>query len=657
MVEMSDLIIHKRSKRLRSLVWNDFKKIKKNGKDLAMCKNCCREFVGKASSGTTHLKKHLERCTKKPAVDAGHEVLAVSYKIKNEAPVEVPFEVPAETPEAPKFLSNVKFDQDQSQFDLTRMFILHGYPFSLVEHAGFKMFVNNLQPQFKMVSPSTVKADCISIFEQEKEKLFGVLDKHLGRISLTASIWKSYQNVSYLCLTAQYIDEAWALRKKILNFVMIESLHSGGLSEVIMTRLMDWNIYHKLFSMTMVSSFLNDNVVSGIRVILSQKQMLMGNGKLFHVQCASHILSLIAQDALELINEIIHKIRESVKYVKCSQAREEKFNDVANQVGDHSQRSLCLDVPAQWNTTYIMLDIALEYSQTFSCLHKHDPGYNMVPTDREWEMVSLISNHLKLLYGVVNDFLQTKDHTSNLYFPAICAMKLQLDEWSKGIDTFVSSMAMKVKANFDRYWKVCSMILAVAVILDPRFKMKLVEYYYHQIYGNDATDQVKEVYDVITGLYNEYAGHSTYLRYQEYSGRVESSHGTEFTGSLLHTGGPGDSLRGYDEFVSATSQNQKPKSDLELYLEECVSPRTHEFNILSWWRVSAPRYPVLSRLARDILGIPISTVSFEATFSSRGKVLDAYKSSLDPQTVQALVCAEDWLWDQFVARTFSSAQL
>ena len=52
---------------------------------------------------------------------------------------------------------------------------------------------------------------------------------------------------------------------------------------------------------------------------------------------------------------------------------------------------------------------------------------------------------------------------------------------------------------------------------------------------------------------------------------------------------------------------------------------------------------MLSKLARDVLVVPVFTVSSESAFSTRGRILDPFRSSLSSLMVQNLVCAQDWL--------------
>ncbi|ONM37672.1 Zinc finger BED domain-containing protein DAYSLEEPER [Zea mays] len=48
-------------------------------------------------------------------------------------------------------------------------------------------------------------------------------------------------------------------------------------------------------------------------------------------------------------------------------------------------------------------------------------------------------------------------------------------------------------------------------------------------------------------------------------------------------------------------------------------------------------------MARDFMAIPVSTVSSESAFSAAGRVLGKNRTSLSPETLEALVCAKDWL--------------
>lgn len=58
------------------------------------------------------------------------------------------------------------------------------------------------------------------------------------------------------------------------------------------------------------------------------------------------------------------------------------------------------------------------------------------------------------------------------------------------------------------------------------------------------------------------------------------------------------------------------KSELETYLLEKVKPPAKDFNILQWWKINAPRYPIVSHMARELLVVQVSTVSSETAFST-----------------------------------------
>ena len=87
------------------------------------------------------------------------------------------------------------------------------------------------------------------------------------------------------------------------------------------------------------------------------------------------------------------------------------------------------------------------------------------------------------------------------------------------------------------------------------------------------------------------------------------------------------------------------KSDLDVYLEEgrYVCDANANLDVLGWWKGERWRFPILSRLASDVLAIPVTTVASESTFSAGGRIIDDMRASMSVETVQMLLCGNDWI--------------
>jgi len=48
-------------------------------------------------------------------------------------------------------------------------------------------------------------------------------------------------------------------------------------------------------------------------------------------------------------------------------------------------------------------------------------------------------------------------------------------------------------------------------------------------------------------------------------------------------------------------------------------------------------------MVREILAVPASTVASESAFSTGSRVLSDFRSRMTPETVEALVCLQDWI--------------
>ena len=233
------------------------------------------------------------------------------------------------------------------------MIIKHNYPFNMVDHEFFKIFCNSLNPNFKVVSRNTIRVDILNVHKIEKDKLYNLLEGLSCKITITTDIWTSdHQNFAYACLTAHYVNDEWELKKKILPYRYIEYPHDGEiLFRFVSDLILEWNIDKKLFSMVVDNASSNDSMVRHLKNWLCDKSLLLSSGELFHVRCSAHILNLIVQDGLKEIGGLLHKIRETVRYLNRSPYGKQKFDNAVNQVKLRGKKKVPMDVPNRWNST------------------------------------------------------------------------------------------------------------------------------------------------------------------------------------------------------------------------------------------------------------------------------------------------------------------
>ncbi|CAM8907260.1 unnamed protein product [Rhodiola kirilowii] len=101
-----------------------------------------------------------------------------------------------------------------------------------------------------------------------------------------------------------------------------------------------------------------------------------------------------------------------------------------------------------------------------------------------------------------------------------------------------------------------------------------------------------------------------------------------------------------DDYLCVSDSSEYSKSELDTYLEDGVI-RVGDvngcFDPLDWWKGNSLKFRTLARLACDILAIPITSVASESAFSAGSRVIDNYRACLGVDTVQMLLCGEDWL--------------
>ncbi|KAK0597141.1 hypothetical protein LWI29_022166 [Acer saccharum] len=438
----------------RSPAWNLFEVIPgtEHRNKHARCKTCGKEYNCGSKCGTGNMLEHLKTCPRNVYGDVGEMLFSPTQPSGK--------------------LRSPKFDPETVRDLLIQAIIKHELPFNFVEYEGIRTVFEFICSDIKLPCRNTAKTCVVRMFNHEKLELQNLLNLVPGRICLTSDLWTSIATDGYLTLAAHFVDNDWRLHKKILNFCRMPPPYTGvALSNKINSLLFEWGIEKKLFSITLDNASANKSFVDILRNQLNFRGALLMSGKFFHVRCCAHILNLIVQDGLREIDESVLKIQECIKYMKGSPARKHKFYDCVAQVGMvGNKRGLRQDVPTRWNSTYLMLESALFYRRAFINLGLNDSSFNCCPSPDEWDKFEKISKFLGHFYEVTCLFSGTKFHTSNLFFPKIFLIQNSITEAMVNTDSFLRKMGLQMSLKFEKYWSECNQILAIATILDPRYK-------------------------------------------------------------------------------------------------------------------------------------------------------------------------------------------
>jgi hypothetical protein len=535
-----------------------------------------------------------------------------------------------------------RYDEEVSLRKFYLAIVMHEYPFNIAEHEYFVEFIKSLRPSFPIKSRITIRNEILGMFVQEKEKLYAYFKTVKSRFSATMDMWTSNQNKSYMCVTLHWIDDNWCIQKRIVNFVHVKGRHTGiKLSETFTELMVKWYVDKKLFSLTLDNASANEVAVKDIiaDLLSNTSSALACDGAFFHVRCACHILNLVARDGLSVIAPTIENIRQLVLAVKGSPLQWDELMRRATECGLDTSKGLSLDVATRWNSTYLMLRDALYYKGAFMRLKSSDRRRyeKITPSPSEWAMAFKLFQCLKKFYDLTELFSGTLYPTANLFYRGFCEIKILLDDWCLSQDAIISGMATSMNKKFEKYWKKSSTTLAVACFLDPRYKKRLIEFYMRKFHGSASQVHVDALVDFIKKLYQ------SYVSAEPSSSKPKSKadeHRDLDTADLL-VDSRDDELENY--LYESSGPDGDDMNELDKYMADPPLRFSGQFDILAWWKNQSDEYPILAKIARDLLAVQVSTVASESAFSAGGRVVDPFRSRLDPEMVEALICMKDWV--------------
>ena len=94
--------------------------------------------------------------------------------------------------------------------------------------------------------------------------------------------------------------------------------------------------------------------------------------------------------------------------------------------------------------------------------------------------------------------------TANLYFMEVWKIQSWLGSNEFHEDTVIADMVASMRLKFVKYWEEYSDILAIAAVLDPRLKFKVLEYCYHSSDPTTCKSRMDYIRKRMLKLYGEY---------------------------------------------------------------------------------------------------------------------------------------------------------
>ncbi|KAG6433441.1 hypothetical protein SASPL_105055 [Salvia splendens] len=446
--------------------------------------------------------------------------------------------------------------QERGRYALCRMIVLDEKPFRFVERERFHLFCRDMLLNFNIPSRYTIRSDCVKMFLEERELLKVVFSRPDMSRGIPNSTLRTANTILILpSLFSSRLTTASTLsRRRCCASPELGGLTPSVLGEPESPLPSSFGVWPAA-SLPRLSGSCESIPCSSLPRGLRGCTLWAD-----YLRCVAHILNLVIEDSMKQMGMVVVRVREAVKCIKGSTARSKAFKDIA-KVGYIAVQ--------QWHP---------QFGRNLRNL-KHNDLTVGVPGEEDW----------------------------------IEVRKLEDDE-----DAEVRYMAKKMMEKLGKYWLEeyelnpnMNKILYIAAMLDPRQKMKHVEFCLKKLYGDARANELVE--------------------------ELRKPTDRHFLG------------KSYCNILCVASEGDDDKDDsselTRYFAEKQYKASEHEhFNILIWWKTYGISFPILSEMAKDILAIPISSIISESAFSmGGGRVLSTFRNSLAPEMVEALICSEDRL--------------
>lgn len=511
-------------------------------------------------------------------------------------------------------------DLDHLNWLLIKWLILASLPPSTLEEKWLENSFKFLNSSVQLWSGDKFRAVLHEIFWSMQEDVRATLEEVSSKVSITLDFWTSFEQIFYMSVTCQWIDDNWSFQKVLLNICHIPSPCGGSeIYHKLVKVLKLYNIHNRVLSCT------HDNNLEVMLACRTLKEDIDSPkmGPFWYVPCAARALNSIIDDGLRTTKPIISKIREVILEVNASAEMTEELVEYTITYNEGSWK-FPLDASSRWSGSYQMLDFACKASKSMECIirkHEDTLGKRLLLNSAEKNAINIMHTFLEPFHkttvnictnrvptvGLVIFFM---DHISETI--SSCGESRHSPDWLK---TASHDMATKTQKYTDQ---VSNIFAYMTAILDPRIKVELLP---------ESLNLEKNLAEARGYFIRNYS--STHFP------SISSGYGA------LDMEDDGGSVSFAEEIARKKRRvNISSSDELTQYLSE--SPAPISTNVFEWWKANSTRYPRLSLMARDFLAVQATSVAPEELFCCKGNEIDKQRYCVAHDSTQALLCIKSW---------------
>ena len=109
-----------------------------------------------------------------------------------------------------------------------------------------------------------------------------------------------------------------------------------------------------------------------------------------------------------------------------------------------------------------------------------------------------------MFYSTSNAFSWRKYLTSNVFLPLVCEIKVSLSTEVKSSIETIRNITTSMSVKFDKYWETVHGFMGLTTMLNPRYKLKLMEYIFPHLYEHLASYEIQRFTNYYYDLLHEY---------------------------------------------------------------------------------------------------------------------------------------------------------